>query len=63
MYVFWGYLEGPETEETNADGPVGGVLNSWRLRTKLKTSCPTSNPNDVGRGLASNMKVKPCRVG
>lgn len=55
----FGYLKGGKREEKNADGSVDSLLDAGRFVSELHTGCPSSNSDDVGRGLASNMKVKP----
>lgn len=58
-----GYLKSSEGEEGDADVPVGGMGNAGRVAAEFKTGSPSGDTDDVGRGLAGYMEVKPGRVG
>lgn len=57
------YLKSSKTEEGYSDVSVRVLSNANGITAKFETGCPTGNADGIGRGLASNVKVKPGRIG
>jgi len=56
------YLKCSKADEDNSNRSVGVVLNTLGVTAEFETGSESGYTYYVGRGLASNVKIKPSRV-
>lgn len=53
--VNFSYLKGSKTEKDDSNCSMGIILYTGRVGAQFETSTPSSNSNNIGHGLTTNM--------
>uniref|UniRef100_A0A2P2NKK3 Auxin-responsive family protein n=1 Tax=Rhizophora mucronata TaxID=61149 RepID=A0A2P2NKK3_RHIMU len=67
VVLFWSQeqcenLQCCENEKSNSNVAMTSKLHATGFTSQFHASSPTGNPKNIGRDLAGNMEIKPCRI-